>query len=154
MRPSRRSTAAATPGVIPPRHAVEYRYRRRFLVLGNSQSVVIDVDGVHHYGTTRTDDADRNWQWSRCGVHTPQRRGPSIDSRHLIVALARASRCPDRADAGRPPRITEDGLAPVADEVRIALLGAWRERPDGEAVPPEMLRTSRRGWVWTCLSDL
>jgi hypothetical protein len=54
-----------------------------FPVLGNGRAIVIEVeieveaeaeaevDGVHHYGTTRkADDADRDRQWSRCGVHT------------------------------------------------------------------------------------
>lgn len=42
-----------------------------FLVLGNGRAVVIEVDGVHHYGVTRrADDADRDRQWSRCGMST------------------------------------------------------------------------------------
>ena len=42
-----------------------------FVVLGNGRAVVIEVDGVHHYGTTRkADDADRDRHWDRCGVHT------------------------------------------------------------------------------------
>jgi len=42
-----------------------------FLVLGNGRAVVIEVDGVHHYGTTRkADDADRDRHWSRCDVPT------------------------------------------------------------------------------------
>ncbi|OLZ51842.1 hypothetical protein BAY59_19720 [Prauserella coralliicola] len=42
-----------------------------FIVLGNGRAVVIEVDGPHHYGTTRkADDADRDRHWDRCGVHT------------------------------------------------------------------------------------
>jgi len=42
-----------------------------FLVLGNGRAVVIEVDGVHHYGATRkADDADRDRHWTRCDVPT------------------------------------------------------------------------------------
>jgi len=42
-----------------------------FVVLGNGRAVVIEVDGPHHYGSTRkADDADRDRHWDRCGVHT------------------------------------------------------------------------------------
>jgi hypothetical protein len=42
-----------------------------FVVLGNGRAVVVEVDGPHHYGSTRkADDADRDRHWDRCGVHT------------------------------------------------------------------------------------
>lgn len=42
-----------------------------FLVLGNGRAVVIEVDDPSHYRTSRkADDADRDRQWNRCGVHT------------------------------------------------------------------------------------
>lgn len=42
-----------------------------FMVLGNGRAVVVEVDGPHHYGSTRrADDADRDRHWDRCGVHT------------------------------------------------------------------------------------
>lgn len=41
------------------------------VVLGNGRAVVIEVDGPHHYGSTRkADDADRDRHWSRCGIQT------------------------------------------------------------------------------------
>lgn len=42
-----------------------------FVVLGNGRALVVEVDGPHHYGSTRkADDADRDRHWDRCGVHT------------------------------------------------------------------------------------
>jgi transcriptional regulator with XRE-family HTH domain len=65
----------------------------------------------------------------------------SIDSRHLIVALARALEVsPTELTQVALPGITEDGLAPVVDQVRIALLGAGMGAPVGDVAPPEVLR--------------
>jgi hypothetical protein len=42
-----------------------------FVVAGNGRVLVVEVDGPHHYGSTRkADDADRDRHWDRCGVHT------------------------------------------------------------------------------------
>lgn len=42
-----------------------------FVVLGNGRALVIEVDGRHHYGSTRkADDSDRDRHWDRCGIHT------------------------------------------------------------------------------------
>ncbi|MDL4815981.1 hypothetical protein [Actinomadura opuntiae] len=42
-----------------------------FVVIGNGRALVIEVDGPHHYRTTRkADDADRDRHWDRCGVRT------------------------------------------------------------------------------------
>jgi hypothetical protein len=42
-----------------------------FVVVGNGRAAIIEVDGPHHYGTTRkADDHTRDRHWDRCGVHT------------------------------------------------------------------------------------
>jgi len=46
-----------------------------FLVIGNGRAVVIEMDGPHHYTTSRkADDATRDRHWSRCDVHTVRHR--------------------------------------------------------------------------------
>jgi len=42
-----------------------------FIVIGNGRTMIIEVDGPHHYRATRkADDADRDRHWDRCGAHT------------------------------------------------------------------------------------
>lgn len=42
-----------------------------FVVIGNGRTVVIEVDGPHHFGVTRkADDHTRDRHWNRCGVST------------------------------------------------------------------------------------
>jgi transcriptional regulator with XRE-family HTH domain len=66
----------------------------------------------------------------------------SIDSRHLIVALARALEVsPTELTQVALPGIADDGLAPTVDRVRIALLGAGMGAPVGQVVPPDVLRS-------------
>ncbi|OLT13433.1 hypothetical protein BJF78_03510 [Pseudonocardia sp. CNS-139] len=65
----------------------------------------------------------------------------SIDSRHLIVALARALEvAPVDLTSVALPGLEQDGLAPVIDDVRVALLGASVGASVGQAVPADVLR--------------
>jgi hypothetical protein len=42
-----------------------------FVVVGHGRAAIIEVDGPHHYGTTRkADDHTRDRHWERCGVRT------------------------------------------------------------------------------------
>jgi transcriptional regulator with XRE-family HTH domain len=91
---------------------------------GWSQQVVADRAGISKSYLSRLEAGKR-----------------AIDSRNLIVALARALEVsPTELTQVALPGISEDGLAPVVDEVRIALLGAGMGASVGEVVPPEVLR--------------
>ena len=61
-----------------------------FLVIGNGRALVIEVDGRHHYGTTRkADDADRDRHWSRCDVHTVRIADQHTEDATALVKLLR-----------------------------------------------------------------
>jgi very-short-patch-repair endonuclease len=61
-----------------------------FLVIGNGRAVVVEVDGRHHYGTTRkADDADRDRHWSRCDVYTVRIAGHHTYDAPGLVKLLR-----------------------------------------------------------------
>ena len=91
---------------------------------GWSQQVVADRAGISKSYLSRLERGER-----------------SIDSRHLIVALARALEVsPTELTQVALPGLTEDGLAPAVDRVRVALLGASVGASVGEIVPAEVLR--------------
>jgi AbiJ N-terminal domain 3 len=61
-----------------------------FLVIGNGRAVVIEIDGRHHYGTTRkADDADRDRHWARCNVDTISITAEYTDNRAELAARLR-----------------------------------------------------------------
>lgn len=61
-----------------------------FVVLGNGRAIVIEVDGPHHYGSTRkADDADRDRHWDRCGVHTVRIGAHHTDEPAALMELLR-----------------------------------------------------------------
>jgi hypothetical protein len=59
-----------------------------FVVIGNGRCVVIEVDGIHHYGRTRkADDATRDRHWGRCGVATIRITSEQSDDPGSLKAL-------------------------------------------------------------------
>ncbi|MFA1538589.1 hypothetical protein [Actinomadura monticuli] len=61
-----------------------------FVVIGNGHALVIEVDGPHHYGTTRkADDADRDRHWDRCGVRTIRIGTHHVDHPEALDRLLR-----------------------------------------------------------------
>src|SRR5919109_5349768 len=91
---------------------------------GWSQQLVADRAGISKSYLSRLERGER-----------------SVDSRHLIVALARALEVsPTELTQVALPGITEDGLAPAVDRVRIALLGAGVGAAVGDVVPADVLR--------------
>lgn len=61
-----------------------------FLLIGNGRTVVIEVDGPHHYRATRkADDADRDRHWSRCDVYTVRIAGQHTEDVPALVKLLR-----------------------------------------------------------------
>jgi hypothetical protein len=61
-----------------------------FVVIGNGQALVIEVDGPHHYRSTRkADDADRDRHWDRCGVRTVRIGTHHVDHPEALDSLLR-----------------------------------------------------------------
>jgi len=60
------------------------------VVLGNGRALVAEVDGPHHYRSTRkANDADRDRQWDRCWVHTVRIGTHRADEPAVLKALLR-----------------------------------------------------------------
>lgn len=61
-----------------------------FLVIGNGRAVVIEMDGPHHYTTSRkADDATRDRHWSRCDVYTVRIVSEQTEDAPALVRLLR-----------------------------------------------------------------
>ena len=65
----RHNTFAVLP--LPSARLRDSGVRTPDFVVGNGRAAIVEVDGHHHYGTTRkADDHTRDRHWDRCGVHT------------------------------------------------------------------------------------
>ena len=61
-----------------------------FVVIGNGRAVVIEVDGPHHFGSTRkADDHTRDRHWDRCGVPTIRIASEHADDPESLRELLR-----------------------------------------------------------------
>ncbi|WP_219417083.1 helix-turn-helix domain-containing protein [Pseudonocardia nigra] len=92
---------------------------------GKSQQVIADLAGISKSHLSRLESGQR-----------------ALDRRSLIVALAAALEvAPTELTEIAMPAVSEPGIGPAVDRVRLALLSVGMGAPSGEPVPPNVLRT-------------